>query len=83
MNQRIYKAARNLGLSRRDVNKVLSNSLNQNQNSASSGLYKAGTRYGSVGSSDVYKAGTRYGTISPKDVYKAGTIYGTVSTKDF
>jgi len=70
MNLRMYKAARNLGLSKKDVDRIMSSN-------------KAGTDHGNVGSSDVYKAGTRYGTVSSSDVYKAGTRYGTISPKDF
>ena len=83
MNLRIYKAARNLGLSKKEVDRITSSSVNKKSSNGSMDLYKAGTDYGTVGSSDVYKAGTRYGTVGSSDVYKAGTRYGTISPKDF
>ena len=67
MKQDVYVAAKNLGLSKKEVNKIVSNHMTQKPN---------------PGSVDLYKAGTDYGTVSPKEIYKAGTIYGTISTKD-
>ena len=83
MNAEIYKIAKNLGLDKKDVDKVLSASnASGMSNNAAVDVYKAGTRYGTVSSADLYKAGTEYGTVSPKDVYKAVTYYGTVSARD-
>jgi hypothetical protein len=68
MNAEIYKVAKNLGLNKKDVDKVLStNNASGTSNNAATDVYKAGTRYGTVSSADLYKAGTRYGTISIKD----------------
>ena len=83
MNINIYETTKNLGLNKKEVDNILKNSYKTSGSNRSSDIYKAGTRYGTVGSSDVYKAGTRYGTISPKDAYKAGTYYGSISTRDF
>ncbi len=80
----IYDVVAGLGLSSKDVDRILSNSVNQKiESSSSADLYKAGTDYGTVSPNDVYKAGTYYGTVSSKDVYKAGTYYGTISIRDF
>lgn len=76
MRTQIYAIARNLGLTKKDVNGILSDS-------SSTSLYKAGTYYGTVSPKEVYKAGTYYGTVSSTDVYKAGTYYGTISPRDF
>jgi hypothetical protein len=79
----IYNIVAGLGLSKKDVDDVLSSQAKNKTVSADSpDLYKAGTDYGTVSPKDVYKAGTRYGTVNSKDIYKAGTIYGTVASKD-
>ena len=78
----IYLITRNLGLSRREVNKIMSRKNIKKSNPDSTDLYKAGTDYGTVSSSDIYKAGTKYGTVGSSDIYKAGTRYGTVSSSD-
>ena len=81
MEKNIYQIAKNLGLDKKDVDKVLS-SKNANSDSPCVDTYKAGTKYGTVSPKECYKAGTRYGTVSPKEMYKAGTRYGTVSPKE-
>jgi len=43
------------------------NSVNYNDSARASGVYKAGTWYGTVSAKDVYKAGTLYASVSPKD----------------
>ena len=78
----IYQITRNLGLSRKEVNRIISGSANTKPTNSSTDLYKAGTDYGTVGTSDIYKSGTRYGTVSRNDIYKAGTRYGTISPYD-
>ena len=83
MRYGIYRALKNLGLTKRDVNKIMRNFNSGNTKSSSTDLYKAGTRYGTISKKDIYKAGTRYGTVSRNDIYKAGTRYGTISPKDF
>jgi len=83
MNVRIYQITKNLGLNKKEVDDILTGSDKTSRANQSADIYKAGTKYGTVGSSDIYKAGTRYGTISPNDAYKAGTYYGSISIKDF
>lgn len=85
MKANIYKIAKNLGLDRKDIDGIMSNSVSTTNRpaSVSDNTYKAGTEYGTVSPKEIYKAGTWYGTVSVKDVYKAGTLYGTVSIKDF
>ena len=82
MKTEIYEAAENLGLSKKEVDSIMSGSATVKTSNGSVDIYKAGTKYGTVSSADLYKAGTDYGTVSPKDVYKAGTRYGVVSPKD-
>jgi len=78
----IYKIAKNLGLNKKEMDDLISSKDTLKNSAESVDLYKAGTKYGTIGFGDLYKDGTWYGTISPKDIYKAGTIYGSISIKD-
>lgn len=80
----IYSIGANLGLSKEDIDLVLSskNETTDYSDVSPKELYKAGTDYGTISPKEVYKAGTIYGTVSPKEMYKAGTIYGTISPEE-
>ena len=80
-SDKLYKMGKSLGLSKKDINQVISAS-SSNSDSPSANMYKAGNKYGTVSPQEIYKAGTEYGTISPKELYKAGTRYGTISPYD-
>lgn len=69
-NNEIYRIAKRLSLEKKDVDSIISRSASI-------------TMVESKSNADLYKAGTKYGTVGYRDVYKDGTLYGTVSIKDF
>ena len=67
MKSELYRIAKNLGLSENEVKTFLSSSTIDRKFDGNTDVYKAGTRYGTVGSEDIYKSGGYYGTTSIKD----------------
>ena len=81
MKSDIYEIGKNLGLGKKDIDKVVS-VKEANSENPSVETYKAGSKYGTSSPKQLYKSGSWYGTYSPKELYKAGTEYGTISPKD-
>jgi len=70
ITEKVYEMCKDLGIEKQEVDNivVMQNTESNIEFPLSSGIYKAGGRYGTIASGELYKAGSRYGTVSPKEL---------------